>query len=258
MPAPEATRRAFLRGVRSGAPFTLVVAPFGLVFGVVASEAGLALSQTIAFSVIIMAGAAQFAALQLMVDNAPILVVVLTGLAVNLRMAMYSAALTPYFGALPLGRRLLVAYGLVDQTYATAAIEFANRPALTHAERLAYFAGCAVLTFPVWWGSTVVGATLGVALPPEFALDFAVPITFLAIIAPLLRSLAHVAAAAVSIALALALFWMPFNTGLLVAALAAMLTGAGLETLTERRRLRLHTLPPDGAAQDPTQNDGGR
>jgi predicted branched-subunit amino acid permease len=76
---------------------------------------------------------------------------------------------------------------------------------------------------------------VGTAIPPAFALDFAIPITFLAMIAPALRTLAHVAAAVVSITAALLLAAMPYGTGLLVAAVLAMATGAGVETLMARR-----------------------
>ena len=102
--------RAFWQGFRAGAPFVLVVAPFGLLFGVVAAEAGLDIVQTMAMTVLVIAGASQFAAVQLLSDNAPTIVAILTGLAVNMRMAMYSASLTPHLGKASLGKRALAAY----------------------------------------------------------------------------------------------------------------------------------------------------
>ncbi len=63
----------YLQGVRDGAPFVLVVVPFALLFGVVGTEAGLNLAEVMGFSVLVIAGAAQFTALQLMVDEAPTL-----------------------------------------------------------------------------------------------------------------------------------------------------------------------------------------
>ena len=77
---------------------------------------------------------------------------------------------------------------------------------------------------------------MGVAIPPEYALDFAVPITFLAIIAPALRTLPHVIAALISAALALAFVWVPYNLGLIIAAIFAMIAGAQSEVWLERRR----------------------
>jgi predicted branched-subunit amino acid permease len=60
-------------------------------------------------------------------------------------------------------------------------------------------------------------------------LDFAVPITFIALTAPMLRTAAHRAAALVSVVMALGFAWLPFNLGLMVAGLAGMITGAQIE-----------------------------
>ncbi|TDQ63359.1 putative branched-subunit amino acid permease [Phaeovulum veldkampii DSM 11550] len=217
-------------------PFLLVIVPFGLLFGVAGAEAGLNLAEIMGFSVLVIAGASQFTAVQLMADNAPVLVVLATSLAVNLRMAMYSASLTPHLGAAPGWQKALVAYFMVDQSYALAIQDYERQPDRSLAEKLAYYAGACSPVCPQWYVSTWAGATLGQAIPPEFALDFAVPITFLAMLAPMLRSAAHVAAALVSVGLALALAFLPAGVGLLIAAVAAMVTGAQVELWIERRR----------------------
>lgn len=224
---------AYWQGFRAGAPFVLVVAPFGLLFGVVATEAGMDLWQTMAMTVLVIAGASQFAAVQLLSDHAPVLVAVLTGLAVNMRMAMYSASLAPHLGKAGLGMRALVAYFLVDQSYAVSVADYEQRPARPLPEKLAFFFGSMTPIAPLWYGFTLVGAVAGAAIPPAYALDFAVPITFIAIVAPSLRSLPHIAAAFVSVAVALALAWMPYNSGLMIAALLAMITGAFIEKRLE-------------------------
>jgi predicted branched-subunit amino acid permease len=229
------TRSSFLRGVRASLPFLIVVAPFGLLFGVVATEAGLNLFESMTFSVMVFAGASQFAALQLMQDNAPLFVVLATSLAVNLRMVMYSVAMAPHLGSAPLGTRMLMAYFLVDQSFAASAVEFEKNPALTAPQKVAFFFGAVVPVAPMWFASSLIGAAVGQTIPPEYALDFALPITFLAMCAPLMRSLPHLVAAGVSIALSLALAWIPWGLGLLVAAAIAMATGALLEWRLEQR-----------------------
>lgn len=228
-------RAAFRRGVRDGAPFLLVVAPFGLVFGVIGIEAGLGLSEVMGFSIFVIAGASQLAAVQLMAEGAPLAVVLATALAINLRLAMYSAALAPHLGMLPLRQRGLMAYFIVDQSFAASAMEFERRPEMTPAARRAYFLGVIAPVCLPWYGTTLAGALLGTGLPPGWGLDFAVPITFLAVLAPMLRTLAHVAAALVSVGGTLALAVLPWNLGLLVAAMAAMATGAAVEIAQERR-----------------------
>lgn len=230
-----APRSAFLRGCRRALPFLIVVVPFAMLFGALATDAGLSLFEVITFSAVVFAGAAQFAALQLMHDHAPLLVILATSLAVNLRMVMYSISLSPHLGVAPLGIRAAIAYFLVDQSYVTSIAEFDSNPKLTVPEKVAYFFGTITPIAPLWYLSTYLGARIGRSIPPEYALDFAVPITFLAIIAPMIRTLPQIAATGVSIFGALAFVKLPFGTGLLVAAGLAMATGAALDYSLERR-----------------------
>ena len=238
MTAPADPRRAFRRGLAAGLPFVLVIVPFALLFGVIGTEAGLHVSQTMGFSILVVAGAAQVAAVQMMTESAPTLVVLATALAINLRMAMYSAALAPHLGAATLWQRALVSFFLVDQAFAASSVEYERAPRAPLAEKLAFFLGTIVPVAPLWYAFTWIGATLGAGIPPEFGLDFAVPITFIAIIAPMLRSAAHVGAALVSVVAALGLVWMPYGTGLLVAGVLAMVAGALFETMAEARKRR--------------------
>ena len=68
-------RRAFWQGARDSLPFLIVVVPFGMIFGVLASEAGWTLAQILGMSVLVIAGASQFTALQLLSEQAPLLIV---------------------------------------------------------------------------------------------------------------------------------------------------------------------------------------
>ncbi|MDZ4095998.1 MAG: AzlC family ABC transporter permease [Paracoccaceae bacterium] len=224
-----ARRSAFLRGVLASMPFVIVIIPFGLLFGAVATKAGMTLTEIMVFSVMVIAGAAQFAAVQLMVEDAPLLIVLATALAVNLRMAMYSAALTPHLGAASLWTRVVMSYFLVDQSYAASAAEFERRPDQSLSDKVAFFFGAVAPVCPLWYLTSYLGARFGAAIPPQYALDFAVPIAFLAITAPMLRTPAHIAAAVMSVALALGFAWLPYSSGLLVAAAGAMATGALVE-----------------------------
>lgn len=227
-------KSAFRAGVRDGAPFILVIVPFSTLFGILATEAGLSVFEVLAFSVVVIAGAAQFTALQLMNEEAPTLVVLASALAVNLRMAMYSASLTPHIGAAPLWQRAIAAYFTVDQSYAVSITKFEAEPEMTLPDKIAYFMGVVTPVCPLWWIFTGVGAYVGEAIPASFALDFAVPITFLAIIAPALRTKAHVSAALTAAALSLLLVSVPYNLGILLAGLGGMIVGARVEAAKER------------------------
>ena len=230
------TKSAFWAGFRDGAPFILVAAPFAMLFGVLATEAGLSVFETLSFSVVVIAGAAQFTALQLLGDGAPTLIALASALAVNLRLAMYSASITPYIGSAPLWQRAFAAYFLVDQTYAGSIAKFESDPGMTVPQRVAFFFGVATPICPAWYAFTLVGALVGAQVPEAWALDFALPIAFLAIVAPMLRTAAHVAAAFAAIVVSLLAAGLPYSLGLLFGGLAGMMAGAQVELMLERRR----------------------
>ncbi len=220
---------AFHAGFLAGLPFLLIGVPFAVLFGVVATEAGLSVGQTIGFSLLVIAGASQFTAIQLMSENAPVFIVIAAALAVNLRMAMYSASLQPYLGEASLGRRALAAYLNVDASYALGIQQFEATPDWSVADRFGYFCGTMVLMFPLWVIGSWVGAVAGDALPDSLNLDFAMPIMFLALTAPMVKTLAHLGAAITSIIGALLLAFLPSGIGLLIAAMFAMAVGAEIE-----------------------------
>ncbi|WP_170332454.1 AzlC family ABC transporter permease [Ruegeria arenilitoris] len=226
----------FWKGFRDGTPFIFVAIPFGTLFGVFATEAGLNIVQTMAFTATVFAGAAQFAALQLLQENTPTAIILVSALAVNLRMAMYSASLTPYLGAAPMWQRAIAAYLTVDQSYACSIVQFEKEPDLTIPQRMAYFFGSVAPITPLWILATYMGAVLGTRIPESWALDFALPITFLAMIGPMMRTLPHVVAAMVAIVVSLLTVAIPYNLGLLIAGCAGMMAGAQAELMMERRK----------------------
>ncbi|WP_418592871.1 AzlC family ABC transporter permease [Ponticoccus sp. (in: a-proteobacteria)] len=230
--------QAFWRGYRDCAPFIVIVAPYSMLFGVVARDAGLDVLQAMAMAVLVIAGASQFTALALLQDQAPVFIALLTALAVNLRMAMYSAALVPHLGHARLGTRALMAYLMVDQAFAVAVRTYEDNPQMPKAAKVAYYFGCMMLICPIWYGFTLTGALVGQAIPASLSLDFAVPVCFIALAAPLLRTLPHMLAAGVSAIAALAFAWVPWSLGLLVAAALAMVTGAQAELWLKRRAER--------------------
>ena len=227
-------KSAYLKGLADGSPFILVIIPFASLFGLLATEAGLSVLESLVFSLVVIAGAAQFTALQLLQEEAPTIVVLTSALAVNLRMAMYSASLTPYIGSAPLWQRACAAYLTVDQSYVVAIAEFEKEPQMTVPQRMAYFFGAVSPVAPLWYIFTVVGAVLGAQVPDSWALDFAIPITFLAMIAPMFRTLPHVVAAFVAVVVSLLAANVPYSLGVIIGGLAGMIAGAQLEARLER------------------------
>jgi len=220
---------AFKAGVLAGLPFLLVGVQFAVLFGVVSTEAGLNIAQTIGFSFLVIAGASQFTAIQLLSENAPVFIVIAAALAVNLRMAMYSASLQPHLGAASFRQRALVAYLNVDASYALGMQRFEDEPDWSVQDKFLFFCGTMLFMFPLWVIGTWVGAIAGDVLPEALDLDFAMPIMFLALTAPMVKTLAHLGAAVTSVIGALLLAFLPSGIGLLFAAVLAMAVGAEIE-----------------------------
>lgn len=233
-----ADRRAFWQGLRDCSPFVVIVVPFSALFGMVATDAGLDILQVVAMSAIVIAGSAQFTALSLLQDGAPVFVVLLASLAVNMRMAMYSAALVPHIGGASLRLRMVMAYVMVDQTFAVSVQTFEANPQMPLADKISYYFGCITIVCIPWYVCTFLGALLGKSIPASLSPDFAVPVCFIALFAPMLRSLPHIVAAGVSIVAAIAFAWVPWNFGLIIAAILAMLAGAQAEFWQKRQAVR--------------------
>mgnify|MGYP000862422295 CR=1 FL=1 len=106
---------AFLLGLRSVAPMLLGVAPFGVLYGVVALQSGIPPLPALAISSIVFAGSAQFLLAQLVGAGAPALLATGAVGLVNLRHALYSASVAPLLAHLPRRWKLLLAYLLTDE-----------------------------------------------------------------------------------------------------------------------------------------------
>ena len=197
--------------------------PFGLLVGIAAVDAGLDPVETLAMTVLLFAGVAQLAAIDLLGEAAPAAVVVLTAVVINLRYLMYSASLAPYFKDEPVRWRWFVAYLLIDVTYALSVNRYRREP---DRSRRWYYLGTAAPLWVTWVGSVTVGVLVGARVPASWQLDFAVPLLFLALLVPTLEDGRTVVAAAAAGAVATAGVGLPFNAGLMVGATTGI--GAGL------------------------------
>ena len=235
-------RDEFFDGLRAQLPLLLGVAPFGMAYGAYAAKSGLPAGLAQAMSSIIFAGASQFIAVRLFAESVPGAVVVFTVLLVNARHLLYSAALAPYLEGVGLRWRWLLAYLLTDEAYATAATRYQRSD--PQPMRHWYLFGSALTLWLTWQATTALGLFVGTAVPDSWSLDFALPLTFIAILVPALKDRPSGAAAAVAGVVAIAGFRWPDGTGLLAAMLAGMATGLGAEAvarrLVNRRRTEAH------------------
>jgi 4-azaleucine resistance transporter AzlC len=209
-------------GVRATLPLLLGATPFGVVAGVAAVDAGLSPVQAVGLSMVVFAGASQLAAVDLLARDAPLAVVVLTAVVINLRMSMYSASIAPYFESIRRRWEAVCAYLLTDMSYALAIAEFTDDQGT---DRRWYYLGAAVSIWAVWQVATVVGVVVGSGVPESWGVSFAVPLVFLALLVPELSDRPRVVAALVGGSVAVLGAAWPLNLGLLGGALAGVVAG---------------------------------
>ena len=219
----------FLYGCRDSIPMIVGILPFGLIYGALASLAGLSLAQALGMSLLVYAGSAQFIAISLLTLGSGTLVILLTTLVVNLRHVLYSAALQPYVGGLSQRWRVPLAFGLTDETFAVVQRRYLARGMSEHGQW--YHAGVALALYLSWVGSSLVGALFGQSVPnlAGWGLDFAMLATFIGIVVPALRNQPQIAAALVAGAVALLCHAWPYKLGLMAAALSGIAVGVWLE-----------------------------
>jgi 4-azaleucine resistance transporter AzlC len=226
-PSTRTRRREFLSGCRDELPILLGVAPFGMIYGLLALGAGLPASTAQAMSAVVFAGSAQFIAAQLIHDAAPAAVVIVTVFVVNLRHALYSASVAPFVRQLNAGWKAVLAYLLTDEAYAVAVTRYQRDGDRADVSpfRHWYFLGAGLTLWTCWQLSTAVGVFLGAQVPASWSLDFTLPLTFIALVCPGLRDRAAGAAAIAAGVLAVLAVGLPYKLGLLIAALVGISAG---------------------------------
>lgn len=217
----------FRAGAFAVAPLALGSIPFGIIYGVLAVQAGIPPVLAMAISTIVFAGSAQFMITQLVAAGAPGLVIIGSVLTINLRHALYSAALARQLSHLGTAWKALLSYLLTDEAYAAALKRFASAGDTTH--RHYFLLGSGLGLWGVWQFSCVAGVTLGTGIPTHWSLDFAGTLTFIAIVVPLLRDRAAWMAMAAAGATAIVAFALPYKLWILGAALVGMGVGVAVE-----------------------------
>jgi 4-azaleucine resistance transporter AzlC len=224
-PTPFAS---FAAGARATIPMLVGAAPFGLIFGTLVVANHLALWQGQMMSLGVYAGSSQFIALGLAAGNAGMLVIWLATFIVNLRHMLYAAHLLPHVSHLPARWRWLLGFLLTDETFAVMDSYYREhqRAPLGHW----FFFGSGFAMYMNWQLWTAIGLLFGAIFPrlQTLGLDFAMVVTFIAIIVPQLVRLPHFAAALAAGSVAFLLKDLPYKLGLLLAVVAGVAVGIAL------------------------------
>ncbi len=237
----RSSRNELWAGIRTELPIALSTIPFGIIFGVLALQAGIPPLVAQAMSSVVFAGSAQFIGAGMIGDGDPMLIIWLTTLIINIRHLLYSATLAPYAEKLSLGWKVVLSYLLTDEAFVPTALHYQEEPAAP--KRHWYWFGAGITLWTCWQLGTLAGILIGDQLPPSLAwLDFALIVTFIGMIVPVLRDRPMVGAFVAAGLAAVLTNALPFpivsqyKLPILVGAIAGIAAGVFLEAMLEARQ----------------------
>ena len=221
-------RNEFLAGVRAFVPLIMANIPFAMVCSAAAVAAGMTPWQAISMSWIVFAGSAQIVATQLFASSAPFMTIFATALVINLRFMMYSASLAPHLRTLNKRWQILLSYLITDQAYALGIIRYMEPG--DRRFRHWFLLGISGATWVCWQIATLLGVFLGQLIPQDWPIDFVLPLTFIAIVVPLLTTPAMLCAA-ITGGVASVLLTLPLKLNLIAATIIGIATGLAVEKI---------------------------
>lgn len=229
-------RAAFVRGMRAIAPGAVATGVWGLVTGVAMVKTGLSASEALGMTLLVYAGTAQLAALPLIGANAPIWVVLVTALVVNLRFVIFSATLRPYFRRFSLWRRVLLGYVTTDFGMAVFVSRFGDStPEQRGAtEQVWFFLGMSAASWLSWQPMSMAGVLLAGSVPGQWGLEFSAVLGLIALVLPMLNGRPVLAGSATSAAVSVLAAGLPLKLGLLAAVVSGMVVAMTIDILLEK------------------------
>lgn len=219
-----------LSGMLSGAKRCLPIAvsgvAIGLVFGVLARQAGLSAVEAWLMSVLVFSGAAQFVVIGIWASPVPVAGVVLATLVVGLRHLLMGAALSPWFSKLSKRKAFGSVFFMADENWAMTMGEFQKGK-----KDAAFLLGGGLVMLVSWSTFTFVGAAAGSFIedPARWGLDFAFTAVFIALLVGMWRGKSSILPWAVAAGVAvLGYEFLPGHWYILLGGLAGSLAGVML------------------------------
>jgi 4-azaleucine resistance transporter AzlC len=219
--------REFLHGIQAEIPILIGVIPFGMIYGVLAIDAGLLPPVAQAMSAIVFAGSSQFVSTQMFAVGSPGLMIILTVAVVNLRHMLYSASIAPYVVNLSRSWKWLLAYLLTDEAYAVSITHY--RQPGDQRDKHWFFLGAGLALWSSWQASTAAGIFLGSIIPSDWPLDFTLALTFIALVVPGMKDKANLLVAITAGIVAVLAYNLPYKLGLILASLIGIGVGIWME-----------------------------
>ena len=235
---PPIDRAAYRAGVKAMTPLGPAIVVWGVVTGVAMVNAGLTIPGALVMTFTVFAGSAQLAVMPLLATGAPLPIVWVTALLVNLRFVIFAAASRRSFMHLPWRQRLFASYLNGDLGFALFSRKFANVDEYGNPEQWGYFYGLAFFNWVMWQAGSILGFLIGGLMPSDWGFELAAYLALLAVLLPMVKHLPAVAGVISTAVIAVMAVRLPMRLGLLLAVLVGVAVALLGEAWRDRRTSR--------------------
>jgi predicted branched-subunit amino acid permease len=241
---------AFAAGAKEGARVMPGMMAWGVVTGMAMTQSGLPLSVVLLMSLSVYGAGAQLASVPLLLAGAPLWVVWMTAICVNLRFVIFSAQIRPHMMCLPRGWRLLAGYLCADVAYVMTVHRYGGKAPASAAnpEPVAFYLAVALVNWVAWNAASLLGVLGAAWIPTHWGLGFAGTLALLALLVTLAKDRPTAFTAGLAGSAAVALFALPFRLNIVVAVAAAVACGLLLDEWAKRTRAAADAHTPGAAS----------
>ncbi|MBU2969179.1 AzlC family ABC transporter permease [Pseudoalteromonas sp. C2R02] len=211
------------KGLLDMMPLNLAVIPWGILCGSLAIQRDFSILEALLMPLVVYAGAVQLVVIELMHANAPLATILFTAFIISSRHFLYGLALRDKLKNLPLRWRGSLGFLLTDELFALSGDKQSYKGKL----RLVYalFAGGSFYVSWLIWN--IIGIAAGSYLPDltNLGLDFAIAVTFIALVIPSIVNLPLLITVCVAGVLSVIFKLLHWELGLVLASVIAMYCG---------------------------------
>lgn len=172
-------KEIFTSGLRKSMPIALGYFPVSFTFGIMAAAGGLGPITALIISLTNFTSAGQFAGTQLMLSGGPLVEIAITTFVINIRYMLMSLAVSQKLAPTKLWEKLILAFGITDESFALVSLEKREIPFL-------HMLGIILGPYIGWALGTFCGAYASSLLPQNLqqAMGIALYAMFIALIVP--------------------------------------------------------------------------
>lgn len=223
-------KKPFTRGLITGASIALGYLPAALTFGFLAKSTGLTFVETIAMSIFVYAGAAQYMALTLIAIGTGALEIIFTTFIVNIRHLLMSASVQNQVEEEHPIIKAIYSFGMTDEVFAVTTTQEGTL-------KTGFIFGVSVIAYASWVVNSGIGYLVGALLPSALqqSMGIALYAMFIALLVPSLKKHRKVIYLALSAAMLNSFFTFFLPSGWSII-LATLLASSGYELISRNRK----------------------